>query len=45
MVRISLDVTQGTFDQIREACRFQSKSDYLRELIDSDLVRKETANK
>ncbi len=38
-VRISLDVTQGTFTQIEALCReeYRNKVDYLRMLVDNDL--------
>lgn len=43
MIRISLDVTAGTFTQIETICReeFQSKSQYLRKLVSNDISERE----
>ena len=41
-VRISLDLTQGTFTKVEELCKaeYRNKADYLRLLIDDDLERR-----
>ena len=42
-VRISLDVTQGTFLKVEGICRdeFQNKAQYLRMLLDRDFEERE----
>lgn len=39
MIRVSLDLTAGTFLKVEEICRdeFQNKAQYLRKLLDKDL--------
>ena len=42
MIRVSLDLTAGTFSKVEEICRdtFQNKAQYLRMLIDTDMAKR-----
>ena len=41
-IRISLDVSAGTFSKVEEICgeMFQNKASYLRQLIDQDIAKR-----
>jgi len=41
-IRVSLDLTFGTFTQVEALCKegFQNKAQYLRMLVDNDLKRR-----
>lgn len=43
-IRISLDVTLGTFAQVETLCKaeFRNKADYLRMIIEDDLKKRKT---
>jgi len=42
-IRLSLDLTYGTFTQVETVCKeeFRNKADYLRMLIEADLAKRE----
>lgn len=45
-IRISLDLTLGTFTQVETLCKaeFRNKADYLRMLIEDDLKKRRRQN-